>query len=168
MNQANRCPLFYTVVVGLALFAIPQRAGDVQCFPMDGEVILDGNPREWTQIPAQSLEKSSITVAAARDSKNLYLLLRFEEHWVAHLIRSRSMTLWINGRGDHSKEFGIQYAGSKSFAESVDAGIPREVLPEGGERGPQPSKENRHPADGSGRPAGRDTCWSTPVRPSGL
>jgi len=80
-------------------------------------VTVDGWADEWTEMPLNSFEESSLSWGIMNDANNLYLLLVTWNESLINSIHTVGVTLWFD-RSDKSKnDIGIRFSGAAGLSQ---------------------------------------------------
>lgn len=100
-------PLF----VLAAVFAVSLHASSkpvVSSGPLDGHIIVDGDPSDWTGS-LQPFGDAPFSVQAVNDGQYLYLRLSASSPDVRRQVTRFGLTVWFDPKGGSKKTFGVRY-----------------------------------------------------------
>lgn len=91
----------------------------------ESPIIVDGRIEDWPETAITFFPDEELTVGAANDSANLYLILRFRNPSWARSIRMSGLSIWVNPENKKDRDIGVKFIGG--------AGLPDRQPPTGTE-----------------------------------
>jgi len=91
-------------------------AAQLASSPRGQEIVVDGDSREWADIPLYQLGASVQVLGIAHDDHNLFLMFRFTDQRLAARVLYRGMVFWLDGNGRKQADSGVRYSGSQELA----------------------------------------------------
>lgn len=94
------------ILILLSAFLISNcTSAKITSTPMAEQIIVDGNPVDWENYPAEYNEDWKIVYGVVHSESRLFLTLRFNDAPLARRLARRGFILWL----DKEKKMGLKY-----------------------------------------------------------
>jgi hypothetical protein len=100
-------------------FAAAAGSPEAHSATLERPIAIDGDARDWEEIPLLYLNDSVRVLSLANDADNLYLMFRFGDELLAREIVRGGVTVWVNGDNKKKESYGLRYHGSEQIASSL-------------------------------------------------
>jgi len=92
---------------------------EVVCSRADGLIVVDGQMKDWEELPTTYFEDQGVVLGLSNDDDNLYIMFRFRDKKWARTIRMSGITFWIDSEGKKGKNFMLKYRGGPKMSELI-------------------------------------------------
>lgn len=93
------------ILTGIIFLAQSCGSKNIKSVKIEEPVVVDGNGNEWEKYPLAFDEDFNFIYGAVNTEAELYLMFRFNDSRLAHMLSTRGGTIWIG----EDKQFGIHY-----------------------------------------------------------